>query len=221
MVSAFSLRNKKQELRNLLRNNDVISIADRGVATDTETFDGDTVETDFAITNAGVKNIRSVSISSVVQAYGTDYTFSESDSAITTVSFTSAPASGTDNISINYDYGTGDKIYDELPQDFITIDNYPRIGFDIISTVTKEIAFSGAAFQSNFIIQVNAYGVGKAQSEELIDTIRQLFIDNGDGLFYWNFLSPDSNGPLIESSIKGSKIFQRSLDIRAEFEFEC
>lgn len=225
MVNAFSIRNKKQELRNFLRNNDIISTSVRGVTTTIETFNGNNSTTDFDLTNYGVKNIREIQVNSNTLVYGQDYNYSENIvgvNAVTTVSFTVAPSSGTDNISIEYDYSAnGDRIYDDFPQDFITIDSYPRIGFDILNSNSNEISFSGAALQSNIIIQINAYGKGKAESEEFIDAIRDLFINNKNEFYYWNFISPDNNGPLIVSDVKGGKIFQRSLDLRAEFEFEC
>jgi len=223
MVSAQSIRKQKQELLRFLRNNDIISVANRGVTTATETFDGDNVETEFTLTNAGVKNIRGITISSTPLTYGKDYIYADSvvgTSAITIVTFTTAPANGTGNISIQYDYGTGDKIYDDFPQDFVSVSSYPRIGFDIINSLTKEIAFSGTAFQSNKLIQINVYGLGKEQSENYLDTIRQLFLNDND-FYYWNFITVDNVGPTIETGIKGGKVFQRNIDLRAEFEFEC
>jgi len=220
MVQAQSIRKQKQELRNFLRNSDIISTTIRGVTTTTDDFNGTGSQTDFILTGTGVKNIRSVIVDSVTLTYGKDYNIEEDDDAITTLTFTIAPDSGTDNVNIEYDYGLTDKIFDDFPQDFITINAFPRIGFDIISSPTRAIAFSGSAFQSNKLVQVNVYSKDTDEVELFLDNIRQLILNNSKSFHYWNFIMPDNLGPMLPSDVKGGKIFQRNIDLRAEFEFE-
>lgn len=220
MVQAQSIVKQKQELRNLFRNSDIISISDRGVSTFTEEFDGTSSQTDFILSNSFVKNVRSITVDSVLLSYGKDYNLSEDDSGVSTITFTVAPGTGTDNVDITYDYGNSDKIFDDWPQDFLTIEAFPRIAFDIIISPTKEISLSGAAFQTNKLIQVNAYSKDTEQVEEFIDLIRQTIFDSGDSLYYWNFIAPDNVGPTLPSNVKGGKVFQKNIDLRAEFEFE-
>ena len=216
----FSLEEDGYENGVIMKSSEEGSTDDRGVTTVTDEFNGDTIETDFILTNSGVKNVRNITVDAATLIYGKDYNLSENDTGITTVAFTVAPATGTNNIDIQYDHGSTDKIFDDFPQDFLTIKTFPRIGFDIIISPTKEIALSGAAFQSNKIVQVNVYSADTGEVEDFIDTIRQIILNNGDSLHYWNFITPDNIGPTLPSDVKGGKIFQRNIDLRAEFEFE-
>ncbi|MHA1827058.1 MAG: hypothetical protein ACTSX6_00270 [Candidatus Heimdallarchaeaceae archaeon] len=71
-----------------------------------EYFSGDGVTKDFNTDHAIINdsNYITVKVGGVEQVFGTDYTVSVSDNGETgTVSFASAPPSGTDNIEVTYD----------------------------------------------------------------------------------------------------------------------
>lgn len=220
---AINIRNVKKELLNELRNADLISISDRGVTTTTEEFDGTGSQTAFVLTgtgsgDGGIKNIRSVTVDSVAQTYGTDWTFSDD---FQTVNFTSAPGAGTDNVDIQYDYSsTGDRIYPDFPKITISNDKYPRIGFDIISETTTPKALQGAIVQTNIIISFVAYNVGANATEDLSDSLRAFLIPRQTSWFYLNFLTPTGKGPMLPIDGSNAKVFQRNQDYRAPFEFE-
>lgn len=83
-----------------LVNLDAASLAGSVAAVDwiAETFDGTGAQVDFTLTrDPGVAANCDVSISGVTQVPGTDFTVSS-----TTLTFTTAPASGTDNICVRY-----------------------------------------------------------------------------------------------------------------------
>ena len=148
-------RNIKKEIVNSLRNADLISTSVRGVTTFTQEFSGDGSTTDFVLTgtgigNGGIKNIRSVTVGGVLQTFGTDYDFSDD---FQTISFTTAPITGTDNIDIEHDFSAiGDRIYPDFPKKTISVNDYPRIGFDILSETTTPKALRGAIYQTNIVI---------------------------------------------------------------------
>jgi len=219
MVSAISYNNIKKEILNELRNADLISVSDRDVTRVVETHDGDNSSVNFILSNTGVKNIKTVTIGGVPQVFGTDYNFSEAAS-VTTVVFTSAPASGTDNISITYDYGTGDKIYPDFPLAEVNISNYPRIGFDIINSNSTEMAIAGEATVTAVTISIVAYGTGTTNTEEMVNGIRSLFINKKTSLYYINFIRPLFEGPMISVEGAKNKVFQRNLDFELPFEYE-
>ena len=208
---------------NELRNADLISISVRGVTTTTEEFDGDNSTTDFVLTgtgsgDGGIKNIRSVTVGGVSQTYGIDWDMSDD---FQTVTFTSAPATGTDNVDIQYDYSaTSDRIYPDFPKDSISIDKYPRIGFDVISETTEQQSLQGASYKTNVVITFVAYGIGANTTEDLADSLRSFLLTNQLNWFYLNFLRPTGMGPLLGVPETNNKIFQRSMDFRAPFEFE-
>ena len=107
MVSATSNLDMKKEFLVFLRNQDILSTSTRGVTTSTELHSGDNSTVTFNFTNQGVKNVRSVTVGGVGQTNYVDY---DIDYFTGTITFTTAPISGTDNISISLDYGS-DKIF--------------------------------------------------------------------------------------------------------------
>lgn len=87
----------------------------RDTSTNTETFDGDNSTTEFSLTLPGSGNhlsaITSVSIDGTDQSKWLDYWV---DLQNKTITFYTAPASGTDNISVTYKYGQN-WIYPDRP----------------------------------------------------------------------------------------------------------
>ena len=73
----------------------------------TDSFSGDGTTTTFTLT-ATAKEIESVSVGGVAT---TDYTFDASTNAVT---FTTAPATGTDNVSVTYKAIPGDAVIQAL-----------------------------------------------------------------------------------------------------------
>ena len=72
-----------------------------------ETFSGDAVETDFTLANQAIplNDYIAVTVGGTPQTLGTDYDVIDDpdDDSKSIISFSSAPASGTDNISVTYD----------------------------------------------------------------------------------------------------------------------
>ena len=222
-MSAISRRDIKREITNDLRSADLISISTRGVTTTTEEFDGTGSQTNFILTgtgsgNGGIKNVRTVTVNAVVQVYGTDWDITNDFS---TVIFTTAPVFGTDNVDITYDFSsTGDRIYPDFSKTTISNDNFPRIGFDIITTTTIDKALQGAITQSNLVISFVAYQKGANATDDLHDAIRAFLLTKKLSWFFLNFLTPTGDGPLLVVPESQDKVFQRNTDFRAPYEFE-
>ena len=220
---SISKLNIKKEIVNELRSADLISTSIRGVTTTTEEFNGDGAETTFTLTgtglgNGGIKNIRTVTIGGVSQAFGTDWIMSDDFSDIV---FTTAPASGTNNVDITYDYSTdGDRIYPDYALTVVSTNDFPRIGFDIISTSTSLKALRGAITQTNMLLSFVSYGVGATSAEILADSVRSFLNTKKNSWFYLNALFATSEGPIIPATQANNKIYQRNVDFSAPFEFE-
>jgi hypothetical protein len=188
----------------------------RGVTNATETHDGDGSTRTFNFTNSGVKNVRSVTVGGSGQTNYTDYDVNYYDGTIT---FTSAPASGTDNISIDLDYG-GDKIYDDWPRDDLTLSSFPRISFDIISKASTEQALKGELTVSRLVLSVTVFADTKKQIEDAIDSIRSAVLNNKTGFNYFDYLTADNEGPLVENGMSRNKILQKNIDFVAPVQIE-
>ena len=80
--------------------------ASRG-STATETFSGDGSTTTFTVANNGMEYVGTVTVDGITQRHGEHFTLDLKDeNTAGTITFRTAPASGTNNISITYGYGT-------------------------------------------------------------------------------------------------------------------
>jgi len=222
----------KEELLNKIRSADIISTTLRGVTTDTDTFDGDDNETQFTLTNDGIKNIRSVVVDSTTLTPFVDYTYTltEADATNKIITFTVAPGTGTDNIEIEYDYSsTGDLIYDDYNMTTIkSEDKFPRIAFDIISESTKDKALQGAVYQSSLLFRFSAFGRGRNETETInndlrdyILSLRPVVVSAVNKLQRLNYIAirgRDKMEPWLNG--KTQKIFRKDLNGTAPFEFD-
>ena len=104
-----------------------------------ETFDGDGAETEFTVTNTKLLCVNSVSVDAVVHKKYLDYNI---DLINNKIIFTSAPASGTDNISIDYDYNISGTtwVHPDKPRKDLSRDSYPRLG---VTNLNESHEFAG------------------------------------------------------------------------------
>ena len=217
-MATLDITNIKDEILVWLRNSDIFSIGTRGVTTVTEEFNGDNVEVNFTLAQAGAKNVRTVTVGGVAVAFGSGYTVAYGTSTV--VTFATAPAGGTDNVDITYDYGTtGDNIYPDFPRDDITISSFPRIGFDIMFITTEDAGFGNNSV-SDIDIDIITYDDKISDVEDYIDAIRSQLITDRDGFYYLKRMIPVGTGPVIKSAMKGNKVFQKNLSIRSILNYE-
>ena len=211
----LNLQNIKTELVNFIRNQDVLTISQRGVTTysDTGTFAGDSSYT-LANSPTSARNIRSVVVAAVTLSYGADYTVNFNTGVI---SFTVAQ---TGAYTIGYDSGSTDKIHPDFPRDDLTINSYPRIAVDIVGVSTDPFGIGGTTFISNITFTVVVY----ANNADLIDTytqtIRDALISNTKSFNYIRFIKPVLMGPLINSSDRSDEIMHRNSDYQGMFSVE-
>lgn len=208
----------REELVVFLRNQNIFSISQRGVTTATETFDGDNSEVDFVVANASnIKNVRSVEVGGTPLVFGTDYTVNYTTG---TVTCSVAPASGTDNVEIVYDYGT-DKIYPDFPRNDLSISSFPRIGVDLIGVDSEPGGF-GNVNVSNIDFTVVVYEPKTEQLTGYIDSIREAFISERDNFYYIRQPFPLRHGPIIKNPTDKTKdkIFQQNIDFRSFHNYE-
>ena len=223
-MTFLNLAEAKEELVIFLRNNDVLSTTVRGVTTDTDdTFSGDDAETNFIISRTNVKNIRSLSIGADAQSLGThytvDYNYDNSGTVACRITFLTAPATGTDNITLSYDYGT-DKIYPDYPRDDLKITNYPRVAVDILGGDSAETVLGAGMLTTNLSFSIIVFDDSEKNIDTIIGLIRTAFLNNKKNFFYLRFITIIGLGPTIPSPSRGDKISSRTVDLMAPLNIE-
>jgi hypothetical protein len=204
-------------LQDFIRSSDCITTTSRQVTTTTEQFSGDNIETQFTLLNVP-HNIRSCTIDAQTLYNYKDFTTDYSTGVIT---FNTAPASGTNNIEISYDYGSsGDKIYSDYPRNDLNIDSYPRVGFDIISNASEDWDIQHTIINNSLIIQIVAYGRSKSETQLILDTLRESIFNNRKNIGNFRLVTFNGLGPMLITDRGENQIFQRNLDIILPLETE-
>lgn len=217
-MAYINLWEVREELVVFLRNNDIFTTTLRGVTTTTEEFNGDGSTVDFTLTPVvgSARNVRSVTVGGTSKALGTDYTVNYNTGVVT---FTSAPVSGTDNVDIQYDYGTGDKIFPDFPRDDLTITSFPRIGVDIISGSSAPTGF-GNVHGTDLLISVVVQAASTKDISDYGKAIRTAIIGSRNDFYTLKVIIPESIGPIIKSNNKSDKILQQNFDFTSKFNYE-
>ncbi len=212
---AITLNQIKKELVNLLRNSDIISASNRGVTTssDSGTFAADSNYT-ISINPTKLKNIRSITVASILLKYGVDYTFSYSTGVIT---FTE---NQTGSYSIIYDTGNTDRIWPDYPQANLKLSQFPRLAVDIISSSSSEFGIGASTTQSTYSISIIGYSISQEEIEDMISSVKDLLMSNKKSLFYSSFITPTETGPILVSEFGNNKVFQRNQDAQVRFSFD-
>lgn len=217
-MAIINIEDIKDELITFFRNQDIFSISTRGVSTTTDTFSGDASETEFTITpTSGVmRNVREIQLSSVVQSYGADYVIDYKNSKVV---FITPPPSGTDNISIEYDYGTSDKIFTDYPRDDLSIESYPRLTVDVISTSTEPGGMDNV-YVTNVLVSLTLYESNIRTISEHMTSIRTKLINNRNNFYYLGVLHPTGTSGILTDPNRKDRIIHQSIDFTSEFNYE-
>jgi len=206
-MAYISLFDIKQELVVFLRNQDILSISERGVSTTTDNFTAAGGVKTFTLTNTNAKNIRSVEVNSSEINFGSDY------SVDYTTAIVSIPSvNDGDTVDIEYDYGNNDRIFPDYPQPYTKLSQFPRVGFDIISARTREVDIGAASNTTFYTVSMSCYDRSQQNVEELVATLREKIMDNKKNFYNFTFITPVTMSPLIVSPFGQDKIMQRSHD---------
>ena len=219
-MSNISKFDVKEEIVQFLRNNDVLTIAERGVATatDTGTFASDSTHL-IAVTQ--IKNIRSIVVASVTLALGTDYSYDTDflDTTIKTkITFVAAQ---TGAFTITYDTGS-DKIYPDFPKDSLSISSYPRIAVEIISMPSDLLGFGNqqVASSTEILFTIVVYAKTTKKVDQTLDLIRTVMITNQNNFVNMKIVVPDAGGPMINDDQTKNEIVHSNQDFTSLLNIE-
>lgn len=219
-MSVVNTNNILKELVNSLRNSNVLTITERGVATKSDTFTAVGGAQTFTLTVSNCKNVRSVTQNGVALSFVTDFTLNYNATGnIGTVTISKVLTVG-DAIVITYDYGTGDRIYPDWARPDITISSVPRLNFNFVTKETKLIAVGGIESFSPRM-QFDIYDTNVYNIQEKETKLRQWVKDNQQGLYYSNILRTIGGIPYEVVREEGkNKIYKLSIDVMNELNIE-
>jgi len=211
-MTTIDFFNIKQELVVFLRNSDVMTITERGVTTQTD----ETVLTAASstlINRSNVRNIRSVEGLTFGEDYTVDYFFDDSGTRKCKIIFES---NQTGTYDIVYDFGS-DKIYPDDPQETATIEDFPQIRVDILSTQSEQAGL-GNEIRTNITIEVKVYGANKTYIQNYMTSIRSSIVGNATGFYYVGpYIHATLTSPILKNAKFSNKIFQQTGEFQSPF----
>jgi hypothetical protein len=208
-MTVVNLFDIKTELVVFLRNKDIFSITERGVTTTTDSYVATGGQTDFTLTNLTVKNVRSVEVNSTPLIFGKEYSVNYTTGVVTLAT----GATASDDVDIEYDYGNSDKIFPDYPDTAIKTHKLPRIGFDVISSVTEETELGAGSNSTRYRIQINNYDEDNENLEIIASSIKNSILINKKNFYNFCFVTHKGFGPAIPPTWGGNKVLQRSQDL--------
>jgi hypothetical protein len=211
----LDIQKVKQEQTVFLRNQNILSITQRGVTTASATGTLSGTNT-ITIARTNVKNIRSVTVATVSKYLGKDYTVDYNHSTGCVITFVS---NQTGDYAVSHDYGT-DSIYPDFPRDDLSIESYPRIAVDILNVSMDAFGIGGSQFISNVSFTIVVYANNSDDLDGYIQAIKTAYISNPKSFYYLKFIKPMLIGPTIVSQDRRNEIMQKNIDLIGLFEVD-
>lgn len=205
----------KEELVVFLRNEDIISISDRGVNTqiDTGTFSATSNYT-VAVNPTLIKNVRTITVAGSPLTRYTDYSVNYDTGVI---SFRN-PQTGA--YVIQYDEGSTDRIFPDFPQADLKLSAFPRIAVDIIGGDIMDIDLGASTTRHDYNITIICYSAEVEEMETMVTDVIRAMLINKKTFYYIKYMKTDILGPILNSPDKQNKIVSRSIDFVGKFNYE-
>lgn len=224
-MTTMNLSNLRKEFREFLRNGDILTTSVRGVTTKTDSFTATAGQTAFTLTQTGIKNIRLLTVNAASKTYIKDYTWTGAG----VVTLTTASTIG-DAVSIQYDYGSPDKIFPDNARDDLQLNSFPRVAISIVSSTSQPFQLGGGRHISEVMVTVYAYVPVKKEStiaggiggmddlNDLITRIRNVIRTKEKSFITAPFVTPMGVSPAIPGT--NNAILQMSADFNCKFIIE-
>jgi hypothetical protein len=218
----------RDELCDVLRRSDVLSVAVRGV---TRTTSGYTVgvggEATHTFTgNIHVRDFKLLTVDGTNKYFLRDWTINWTTGVLT---WNSALTNGQ-VVAYQIDWGAGDKIYPDMPRDDLTLTSFPRVGIELTSVSTQPLGLGGLNHISDLVVTILVWSPvnkdtnvaggfgGLIDTEATMNLIRNAIRANAKLFYTFQFIYPKGRGPITKG--KNSKIMQMSADFLIRFRVE-
>jgi len=191
----------------------------------TETFDGDDSETEFVMTN-NTTCFKTVSVGGTELIPYQDYQIDINNKKVT---FTTAPATGTDNIEIIYYSGTS-WIYPDKPRETLNKNSYPRIsvvklsGAGIFTGLENFNIYENVFFQidilshKDLICQIDTEEIAsQRQVKYLARKVQNCFQDNWKSELIYKSREFEILNNYPVPFDENNNIFRETVEIRVNF----
>jgi hypothetical protein len=222
-MTTLEFQNIREEICDKLRTGNIFSTTIREVTTTTDNFTATAGQTVFTLTNSGVKNIRSLTVAAASKYLFKDYAVNWKTGIVTL----STGATLSDAVAIQYDYGTSDKIFPDMPRGDLSLSSFPRIGISLVNARTEPFGLGGMQHISDVLITVYIWmpinkvstiagGIGGTDDlNNYLSDVRSNIRTNAKLFQSFQYITPVGSTPIIVG--QNQKIIQASQDFMIKF----
>lgn len=208
-----------EEITVFLRNRDILTIGERGVATTTDNFTGNGILTTFTLTNSSnVKNVRAVVVNGSTQTNYTNYTANYEGSNKGKVIMTAAVANNS-TMSVNYDYGP-DTIYPDFPRADLDASSYPRIAVGISNPGSSDFDVGATATLNAPAVTVTVFDFKEKGVMDKVTNIRDQINSNDSAFYNFTYIRPTGTSVPFTDPGRSAKVVQKSINYQLPYNVE-
>lgn len=211
-----------EELSIFLRNQNILTRAQREVASFSQSFTMNGTDSSVTLTNTNVKNIRSVASNAVVMTNYQNYTVHYEDhygGTVGTISLTNTPANNV-TIAVNGDYGGTDHVHPDFPRADLSMSSYPRVSVEVVDVRTTGGAIGGKAHDNDLMVSVSVFADKKQDIREYARSVRNAILTNNKSFQNFSYIKPMTGGPILKDPERKEKIEQKTDDYIIPHEWE-
>jgi hypothetical protein len=190
----------------------------------TLTFNGDDVTTSFALTSP-LRYIApdGVTIDSVTKNYGSDWNIitDPEDTNYGKIVFVNAPATGTNNVSVTFGYGSKEWVYPDFPRKDVAVSTYPRIGLSMNeSPLPGGLGGLQNVLKNRVRISVIFIDENTRLLDELSHALKNNIVKDAKKFYHFRYIQPDTSRFLNNSEDATKMVPMLTQDYIVDNHFE-
>lgn len=227
-MTTIQIQDLRDELSQFLRYSDVLSTSVRGVTRTVGAYVvglGGEATHSFAAT-IPVRDFKFITVNAVNYYWLRNYTINWTTGLLTW----NVPLLAGDSVAFSVDWGSGDKIFPDLPRDDLSLTSFPRVGIELTSFATEPLGLGGANHISDIVVTIivwvsvnkdaavaGGFG-GMTDLENTMTSIRSVIRAAAKTFFTFNWIYPKGTNPVTRST--NNKVMQHSQDFMIRFRVE-
>jgi hypothetical protein len=226
-MATLDIQDLRDELSHFFRYSDVLSTSVRGVTRRTEGYTvGVGGEATHTFSSVPIRDFKYITINAVNKYFLRDYTVNWTTGVVTW----NVALVQNDVVATQYDYGSSDKIYPDMPRDDLSLTSFPRVGIELTSISTQPLGLGGAVHISDILVTVIVWSPvnkdtniaggfgGLTDLEDTMTLIRAAVRTNAKGFYTFPWIYPKGTAPITRG--QNDKVMQHSQDFLIRFRIE-
>lgn len=217
-MASVDFKEIRRELCIFLRNN--ITDPSSRITEASQSFSGNGSTKTFTITQTGVVSVKSITVTSVSKAFGTDYSVSYgNEGGTTTITFVDAPIAGTNNIVVTYRYGKN-WIYPDFPKQNLSTDSFPRVAITFTNGTIRPLGIGISGTMSKLLLSVSFFDKSDSEVSSLVESAKTAILANFNNFYYFKTIYPVALSPFITFKDGNTQILYQTMDLEIPLVYE-